>query len=190
MKRGYHHIENGGLKPIGNSVLLDCDGVLADFSTSLLKAVGSSLTAEGVDDWDIFNIIEKHEGPDMKADALDVLDDFDFWANMDLMPGAESLYKSLGAPSSIHIVTSPWMACHGWESARRWWLNRHFGIDPRQIIITEAKFKVVGDTFIDDKESHVREWRAAHPNGFGILRDAPYNRHVTDLPRLIFTEFF
>jgi 5'(3')-deoxyribonucleotidase len=163
----------------GESVLLDCDGVLADFGTSLLEAVGlEGITAADIDEWDIFSIIEREAGIQARHKAFGVLEDPHFWAGMRLMPGAQELVQMLKAfQCDIHVVTSPWVACAGWDKARREWLCAAFSLRHDRLIITEAKSKVVGDVFIDDKIEHVRAWEEAHPYSIAVLMDAPYNRN-------------
>ena len=158
--------------------LLDVDGVVADFSSSILQAVGSKLSPQDHQQWDVMEFLT----PDEKSRAREALSDIDFWLNLPLKDmakqGVEKL-RDLGF--QIVWVTSPWTSCLGWDTARRSWLSRNFGDDP--VVITADKEHVDGDVFIDDKVENVEKWSRAHPDKRAFLFDAPYNRD-SDLPRV------
>jgi len=162
-------------------ILLDVDGVLADFSTHLLQTVGSRLTAADVTQWDIFALLDP-EG--LRAQAIEVLKDPAWWEQMPTMPGVSALIDTLLAEGAeVVCVTSPWLSCVGWESARREWIKRVWreaGATTDQVpetIVAYAKYYVRGCVLIDDKPEHVARWaRVNEGDGLGLIFDAPYNR--------------
>lgn len=157
-------------------VLLDCDGVLADFVSAMLEACGSSLQPDEITDWGIFDLIGSADGDDVRRKALAIADDPDFWRSLPVIPLAqENVAHMMASDSEVFVVTSPWESCKGWDVARRQWLAEHFGIDRYHVVITPAKHVVSGDFFLDDKPEHVRAWRANN-RGFAVLYDAPYNQ--------------
>jgi 5'(3')-deoxyribonucleotidase len=158
-------------------ILLDCDGVLSDFSTATLQGIGSDRTAADVFQWDIFGCIEAWHGREQKQQALANCEVEEFWRDMPEMPGAQAFLSELRALSSdIWIVTTSWPACRTWDIVRREWLLQHFQIPMGRVIRTDNKHPIKGDIFIDDKPEHVLAWAAEHPAGRAFLLDAPYNQ--------------
>jgi 5'(3')-deoxyribonucleotidase len=159
-------------------VLLDVDGVLADFAGHLLGTIGSRLTAADVTAWDIFALLDA-EG--LRGAALDTLKSPAWWASQPLIPGARDLVRGLvEAELDVVLVTSPWLSCVGWETARREWargLWRSVGAETGPgVIVTDRKDLVAGAVFVDDKPEHVAAWDAAWGSSLAWLFDAPYNR--------------
>lgn len=170
------------------TALVDCDGVLADFTTHALKSVGSWLRAEDVDEWDIFSLLNRKDTPGLGDRLRAILDGHTFWRTMPRMPGASQLVDRLVQEDfRVVVVTSPWVTCFGWDMARRDWLEENFDIKPHDVVITSRKELVRGDVFFDDRPVHVREWGRYNPHreGDAWLVDAPYNRDAEGLNRLI-----
>ena len=155
-------------------ILLDVDGVVADFSGYLLRSVYSELTADDVICWDIMSLMTEEQ----RVMAIARLKSADWWLNQPVMLGAKEAVETLREDGhNIHWVTSPWYSCARWEWARRLWLDRHFGAKPQDITSTYRKDLICGDVLVDDKFEHVHGWcrRQERP---GILFDAPYNRDM------------
>lgn len=159
-------------------VLLDCDGVLSDFSKGICDVVnlitGRDTKPSDITQWDFNKALEldEHDAAAVKRK----LDRVSFWESLKPCEGAIEGVNLLAARAEIYVVTSPWYSCEGWEAARREWLYRHFEIERERVIPTAAKHVISGDFFVDDKTSNLREWRAANPTGTGIRWIAPYNR--------------
>lgn len=75
------------------------------------------------------------------------------------------------AGHEIIVVTSAYESCRSWESVRREWLLRNFGIPCHDVIVTSRKDLVHGDLLIDDKPAHVAAF-----HGDAALFDLPHNR--------------
>lgn len=120
-------------------------------------------------------------------DITPVLPDGDwkrFWAHVgaqpvhDLLrpyPNAVDGLARLAAFADIYIVTSALGACRTWTADRDEWLAKHFGIDHKKVIHTNAKYTFAGAMLIDDKPAHVEAWAREHPGGTGVLFAQPYN---------------
>lgn len=159
------------------TVLLDCDGVMADFVGSYLAAVrnvtGKSFTHEQVTEWDM----DKALGltPE-EARAAKATITYDFCASIKPIEGAIEGASALMKVADVYVVTSPWNSCVGWTHAREGWLKKHLGIKPDRILHGAAKHLVEGDFLVDDKTSTVVKWQEYRPaRRTGVLWDGPWN---------------
>lgn len=164
-------------------VLLDVDGVLADFLTPALgilgRLTGRSWRAEEITSWDLFEIVGKRwEEPFFETCAVP-----GFAAALEVCGGAKEAVAVLREISDLYVVTSPMHLSPTWTYEREEWIRSHFGIGGNRIVHTAAKYLCVGDVFVDDRPYNVQKWRYEHPSGLGILWDAPYNRLERGLPR-------
>lgn len=160
-------------------VLLDVDGVLADFvhafRIALKKVTGKDEFPHVREDWDIVKAwdIEKHVADEVFAHlnapgtalALPVLD------------GAKEGVAALQKVADVYIVTSP-MQGMTWHREREMWLKAHFGISTKKIVHTAAKYVVAGDYLIDDRPSNLDKWEEHHPTGRGVLWATRFNQHA------------
>ena len=161
-------------KPI---VLLDCDGVLADF------------TAATVRDW---KNLTDHKIPPPKITNFDILpcltDNYLAYRQLSDMrnkPGwcmaippyedAASPVQFLNKHTELHIVTTPLDTSKHWVPERKAWLEKHFGIQSHQITFTHNKHHFRGHFFVDDKPENVYKWSYHNPDGTGILWGCSYN---------------
>lgn len=157
-------------------LLMDVDGVCAEFTPALISAVGSDVRFEDMTRWDVFTYFT----PEQRELAYDYLSDPVFWRNLPVMEGAQEGVAFLEVTHNIIWVTSPWASCEEWESARRDWLNEHFGMDKKgqPYHPTSDKARIEGDLIIDDKPDNVLSWSKAHPGKPAYLFDAPYNQDI------------
>lgn len=159
-------------------VLLDCDGVLADFVGPVLAALnaelGTSFTPDQVTEYDI----PKALGLDdkrrrlfyMLANKMAVID-------QPVLPGAVAGVRRLREIADVYVVTAPWVGHTTWASERFAWLYHQLGISFRNVVITTAKYLCVGDVFVDDKTSTLVEWGERHPDGIAVQWQATHNRN-------------
>ena len=174
-----------GRKPI---VLLDVDGVLANFSQHVIDCAGvTGFTFDDVTNWDIFSLL----GERGRVVKDEMLPSASWWLSLPVLEGAqEGVAKLREIASEVVFVTSPWLSCEQWSTVRRCWLKKHFGADPEDVIITSKKHLIRGDMFIDDKASTVEEWQAANPRGHAWVYDAPYNKgQAPELERTTWANF-
>lgn len=171
--------EGKGVEVKRKRVLLDCDGILADYCTACFNLIehhtGEKHTHDEVVHWDLFTILGKgHLKPLMKEVAAK-----SGWClGFPVYDGAQSAVKRLEESCEVVIVTSP-MTTPYWSYERTVWLEQHFGIPKGRIVHTEGKQYVQGDVLIDDSEDNCFKWHAAHPSALTLLWDAPYNREVS-----------
>jgi 5'(3')-deoxyribonucleotidase len=165
-------------KPI---FLCDVDGVLADFTTSLLKESGSKLTVSDIDDWDCFSIME----PESRDLALNkILRDKEFWGNLPLLPHAQIAVEDMRRRGTVLFVTSPWAnrtrgwECDGWGHARAHWLRRHFDASHEELIIAYSKQYVQGDFLIDDRFKNIKAY--ADHNKYALAFFMRQNHNIKD----------
>lgn len=150
-------------------ILLDVDGVLADFVGATLNLVDRRDVK--VDRWDF------HENLGMTANQLWTKIDgagHDFWANMPKLPWADELVDMLAKSGLTTILcTSPSLS-DGCNSGKVAWIRKNFPQFHRQFMITPCKHLLRGDfVLIDDSDDNVRKFRQ---NGqSAILFPQPWN---------------
>lgn len=154
------------------TILLDCDGVLADF----VGGVNRIVTREGHQPIvpETFRFFAGHPA---EAAILAELRTTAFWDGLDVIPGArEAVFAMSVAGDEVVVATAAWESCAGWETTRRRWLREHFGISPGHVLVVPGKQKcrVRADVFIDDRPETIRSW--ALRGGRALLFDQPYNR--------------
>lgn len=160
-------------------ILLDCDGVLADFCAGFLKLVnaqfGTTFVPTDITDYDIAKALRW--SPERAEEAYALITNCDrFAARLDPMPGAQTGVRRLLELGEVYVVTSPWWSNETWCHDRTNWLYEHFGIGAGRVVHTAAKRLVAGDILVDDKTSTCEAWRAAWPQGVAVLWSTPQNR--------------
>lgn len=164
-------------------ILFDVDGPCGAFVDSLLahmsadKSLGIVPTADKVVEWDfhktIFDKVQRDAFHELMENPL-------FWATMSVEPGAQEVVRKLReAGHQVDFITSPWVTCVGWESARRDWLKAHFDAEFDDVIVCPGvkKHRYHGDILIDDKPSTVKAWQHRHDEGLALLYACTHNRN-------------
>jgi 5'(3')-deoxyribonucleotidase len=155
-------------------VLLDVDGVLADFLTpayALLNYLGrTNHRPEDQTEWPMFDRFDKaHEPAFIRACG-----EKGWCRNIPIYAGAKEGYRALAFRADPYIVTAPMPTAH-WANERDEWLHEHFGIPRSRIVHTSAKFLVAGDVLIDDNPDNIASWAEHHLKGLPLLWHQPYN---------------
>lgn len=161
-------------------VLLDCDGVLADFTGGILRVYneryGTDFSHEDITDWDMAHCL----GVPNRT-IYGIASEPGFCANLKPLPGAEQALDDLNKIADVYCVTSPIHSSKHWMYERTEWLSSR-GVPYRRIIQGSAKHIIVGDVFIDDKPRSVQQWvyarnkRLGRTDGDGaFLWAQPYN---------------
>jgi 5'(3')-deoxyribonucleotidase len=152
-----------------NRILLDCDGVLADFVAPVIAwAGGDPYTRDSITDFDIL----KAWGIEHRQSDLDAMCAVPgFCESLAVIPGAQAAVERLRRNFEVVIVTSPYSNVPTWTSERITWLNRHFGIDKRDVVFCKRKELVRGDALVDDAIHNLELFP-----GMRILVDHPWNR--------------
>lgn len=156
-------------------VILDVDGVLADFIGHTLALLGDLAPPGGREaytSWDMVSVMS----PEAKAVCAHGWRKQGWCVRMPVLPDAQNAVDRLSLRADVVYVTAPMVAAPHWMYERSLWLERQFAADPRSVVFAHDKAHVWGDVFVDDKAENVNEWSAAHPNGVALLWDAPYNQ--------------
>ncbi len=174
-------------------VLLDCDGVLADFVEGFLGLVedytGRKYKHEDITEFHIEKALGLSE-----EDARAIFDMVGrgFAAYLRPLPGAVEAVKRLREIAEVYIVTSPWNSCNTWMSERERWLRVHLDIPHSHVLHGSAKHLVCGDFLVDDKTENCITWQGHHPRSKAVLWKAPWNandewggHHMNDWDQLI-----
>jgi 5'(3')-deoxyribonucleotidase len=145
------------MKPI---VLLDVDGVVADFDLFLRKCIEE---------------VAKEYKPEKELSAFQrarvwkrILTPGRLYTDVEEIPYAVQGVKSLAKVSDVYFCTSP-MKAQNWCFDRQNWLKDRFDKLAGKIVFTKHKFLVYGDILVDDKIKNIDSWKEAHPRGCGVL---------------------
>lgn len=156
-------------------VLLDCDGVLADFVGHMLAALREHPGHDVPDDVDEYDFLRGF-GEGTGHLAREILKSGDHWS---AIPPFDAAINHVGAirraGHDVVVVTAPWWSCPTWDSVRRAWLYRHFDVKGGDVITTARKDLVRGDAFIDDKAEVVAAWGARN-DGAALLMDRRWTK--------------
>jgi len=159
-------------------VLLDVDGVLADFVGGYLALLaehtGIVATPEQITAFDIGASLglTREQSARMKRAIGDAEH---FARKLAVYPGAQEGVAALHKVAEVYIVTSPWNSNRTWTYDREQWLAEHFGI-PHARVVHSAKHLVRGDVLIDDKTETLRAWSVEHEFGKPIQWVTPHNQ--------------
>lgn len=164
-------------------VLLDVDGVLADFVGEFLINVemvtGRVYTRWDVTDWDIGRALKL--SPEEEEECYRHARSSGWWSRLQVLPGAVEGVRQLREVAEVTAVTAvigPRIS----ETAaheRVKWLQKHFGFATDDIILTTKKHVVQGDFFVDDHVENVRRWQEnwKGQGKVGIVWETPHNRN-------------
>lgn len=158
-------------------LLVDCDGVLADYVGDYLYEVNklgdTSHEYHHIDEWELTDALKIPQ--DVKALADEKVMSPGFCAA--LIPsknGRRYLDKWRAEGHKVYCVTAPFRGPY-WLAERRDWLVKRMGFDRKEIVFCYDKEIVAGDVLIDDKVDNLLNWQKAWPGGEGILFGQPWN---------------
>lgn len=164
-------------------ILLDCDGPLTEGFVALAcdyireESQGDiNADPQNVDQWDLMRSLKVPK--DIEDRVYKRLEHAGTAFNFAPNKGAVEFMEKLQAWATVYIVTSPLGGPH-WANDREQWLYHWFKIPSQHVASIKAKFIVRGDAFVEDKLSHLVEWKAEHPTGHAILWRIGPNRHDT-----------
>lgn len=152
-------------------ILLDVDGVLADFVGGLCRALaphGHDVLPEDVRAWDLTQAL-----PAPAARCVPkILSNPGFASGLAWYHGAREFLAECRDP---WIVTAPYTKSATWVSERLAWLVP--AVSPHRVIFADgrAKPRVHGDVLIEDNAETAHAWAARHPEGLALVLARPWN---------------
>lgn len=181
-------------------LLLDVDGVIADFhratENGMMKYFGLKPVREWTE-WDILKMDWHHWRNEISRGTRDdhremlkvVWNQEGFCAGIPEYEGAVEQVKQLSEVFDVYFVTSPMVTSPTWVYERSEWLIKKFGKDlGKKVVHTHYKELVDGRLFVDDKPQHVYDWnnceRSCANNNAGLLIDRPYNQGAFGVTRI------
>ena len=159
------------MKPV---LLLDVDGVLADFvggTIRTLRSVGVDLSREDVTAMDIFKGDKALEA----AFKHKLSTEGGFCSRLEPLHGAAEFVERARDVYDVVIVTAPYDVV-GWCDERIAWIQAHLGLPRSSVVFAHRKELVAGDALVEDSARNASKWAKAHPEGSAILVDQPWNR--------------
>ena len=151
------------------SILLDVDGVLANFAGGLLASHKTKLRVKDLTKFDFLD--------ELDFDAREVIGNgLEFCKNLPLYPGAKRFVRKLQKLGRVDPLTAPFHGASLWRMGRSNWLAWHFDLFAPTYCPTEKKHLVPGNVLIEDNLETVIRWSATQRRP-AILIDRPWNRH-------------
>lgn len=163
----------------GRELICDVDGVLANTKEAALHASGSPLHPDQLERYEIMSYLSEAEQERLHACWADA----EWWRAVPVMAGAKEAFENIQACAKhVLLATRPWLACVGWESARRAWLLEHFGVHHDDVAIIGPKERIAGDVILEDMPENLERFvsrqrpPAIFGTSFGWLYDHAYNK--------------
>lgn len=150
-------------------ILVDIDGVLADFVADALRVHGRE--GHSVTHWNFFE-----DFPMTLSDFWRGIDGEgeDFWLNLKAYDWMDSLLSIVGEYGDFTLATTPSLS-HHCCSGKRLWIQKHFGQRFTKYMIGGQKHLMAkpGVVLIDDNDDNVKKF--ADCGGAAILFPQPWN---------------
>lgn len=140
------------------TILLDVDGVLADFVGAVRSTVAEVGHRLGEVTQPDFTAQLAVEHPEVHAHYIFRSAARNWCTEIEPYPGAARFVEQLRQHGEVVAVTAPLRHCPTWESERRAWLRRHVGIT--DVISTRRKDLVYGDVLVEDSYDNLAKWWA------------------------------
>lgn len=160
-------------------ICVDMDEVMADTLSEHLRRYNATydeaLTPDDLAGKSLWDIVPLDRQEQIRA----FLDAEDFFENLPLMPGAQSVLKDLTQRFEIYVATAAMSVPNSFAAKYRW-LQRHFGfIPPTNYVFCGNKNILRADFLIDDLPRNLLRFE-----GRGLLFSAPHNISATGLIRV------
>lgn len=164
-------LENGGGQLRSKQTLyLDVDGVLANWTKDVLRLFNRTETEEECNRWNFF------DGWCSSVEEFwSVLDNTPgFWESLELYPWSIDLYEALCQNYHVYICSSPSRDPNCW-SGKITWLKEKMGIKSSKVVLTNHKYLLAKSNtlLLDDSTSNLLNFQTY--GGKGILFEQPWN---------------
>lgn len=162
------------------TVLVDMDGVVADFEAGYERAVAKSLPGLKLiprEDRNVFynDVQYSHMYPQHEQLFHQIAQQPGFFRKLPVINGAKSAMKVLSKKYNVFICTSPMTLYENCVREKYEWVEEHLGFEmTSRIILTRDKTVVRGDVLIDDKPCI--KGCSPSPTWTQVVFDHPYNR--------------
>jgi 5'(3')-deoxyribonucleotidase len=166
-------------------ILLDMDGVLADFISGALlclnrdfnKTTSIKQYVKDFGQWEVYD----YYGITVKEFWESIHNTPDFWYNLKPTPWAVQLYKLLESMGDVTIVTTPSEDPDCYAQKARW--LRDFGIDMSSVFMGSRKYLMAGSgILIDDYYKNVNTFKLR--GGQAILIPSNWNTNGLTFERI------
>ncbi len=163
-------------------IILDCDGILADFIGGALQEInrimwprGKAFGRAAVTKRDMVAALDLEEH---RAEIEAIFQRPGFACGLRTISGAADGVRILqNAGHTVEIATAPMLGSETWAEERRMWLYGAFYIMSSEIhfVYADAKHLLPSDIFVDDDPDTVRRYQTANPNALAVLFAQPHN---------------
>lgn len=160
-------------------ILVDVDGVLADFETGFIKAWRKKFpnySQVPFGERKTFYLADSYSSG-LEKEIQSILSFPGFFENLNIISGGkEALEKMQAFGHKVLICTSPISKYKNCVLEKYHWVAKNLGFEwTKRIIMTKDKTLVFGDILIDDKPKHIGLRKPAWKH---VLFEAPYNKHI------------
>lgn len=171
-------------------ILVDMDGVLADFEERFFEAWKKKFPQHlyiPPEKRKTFLLTDTYPNG-LEKDIKNIFSTPGFFLNLKLIPGGkEALQKMQALGHEVLICTSPISRYENCVLEKYHWVAKNLGFEwTKRMIVTKDKTLVSGDILIDDKPKHTGLRKPAWKH---VLFDAPYNQHVKALLRITWNDW-
>lgn len=151
------------------TILLDMDGVLADFVNAAFEAHGREFNPDACMGYNLLN-----EFSMTKEDFWAPIDNYEFWRGLEPYPWSVGLLRQLSEIAPVVLVTTPSKSSDCLK-AKREWVEDHLPPMYRDIVMGESKELTASENtlLIDDCDRNVRKFRES--GGEAIVFPQPWN---------------
>ena len=158
-------------------ILLDQDGVLADFERAFVEAWRTRFPERrwvAVEDRRTFYVRDDYPA-ELRADVESIYHSAGFYRSLPVIPGAVAAVAELQSLGhDVRICSAPLTAYRHCVAEKFEWVEKHFGAEfVDRLVLTKDKTLVRGDVLVDDRPAVLG---ALNPTWRHVVFDQPYNR--------------